>query len=113
MISVDESKLGENLGEKWRLPVEVLPFGFHTTLAALSQLGQPHQRMAAEGNGPFLSDSGNYIVDLATGPVGEPGRLDQILRRLPGVVETGLFVARADIVVVAAEDGVRELKRGS
>jgi ribose 5-phosphate isomerase len=35
------------------------------------------------------------------------------LRRLPGVVETGLFVARADVVVVAAEDGVRELRKGN
>jgi ribose 5-phosphate isomerase A len=112
VIIVDESKLVENLGQTRRLPIEVLPFGLHTTLASLSALGDPLLRTLPEG-GPFLSDSGNYIVDLATGEVGEPGRLDQILRRLPGVVETGLFVARADIVVVAAEDGVRELKRGS
>jgi ribose 5-phosphate isomerase A len=112
VIIVDESKLVENLGQTRRLPVEVLPFGLNTTLASLSALGEPLLRTLPEG-GPFLSDSGNYIVDLATGQVGEPGRLDQILRRLPGVVETGLFVARADIVVVAAEDGVRELKRGT
>ena len=112
VIIVDESKLVDNLGQTRRLPVEVLPFGLNTTLVALSALGDPLLRTLAEGS-PFLSDSGNYIVDLATGPVGEPGRLDQILRRLPGVVETGLFVARADIVVVAAEDGVRELKRGT
>jgi ribose 5-phosphate isomerase A len=112
VIIVDESKLVENLGQTRRLPIEVLPFGFHTTLASLAALGDPLLR-TVEGGGPFLSDSGNYIVDLATGQVGEPGRLDQILRRLPGVVETGLFVARADIVVVAAEDGVRELRRGT
>ena len=113
VIIVDESKLVDNLGQTQRLPIEVLPFGLNTTLASLSALGEPHLRMARESSSPFLSDSGNYIVDLATGQVGEPGRLDQILRRLPGVVETGLFVARADIVVVAAEDGVRELKRGN
>jgi len=112
VIIVDESKLVDNLGQTRRLPVEVLPFGLNTTLASLSALGDPLLRTLPEGD-PFLSDSGNYIVDLATGQVGEPGRLDQILRRLPGVVETGLFVARADIVVVAAEDGVRELRRGS
>jgi ribose 5-phosphate isomerase A len=111
VIIVDESKLVDNLGQKFRLPIEVLAFGFHTTLASLAQLGKPELRQR-DGK-PFLSDSGNYIVDLATGPVGEPGRLDQILRRLPGVVETGLFVARADIVVVAAEGGVRELRRGN
>jgi ribose 5-phosphate isomerase A len=113
VIIVDESKLVENLGEKRRLPVEVLPFGLHTTLQSLSALGEPKLRTTRDSGSPFLSDSGNYIVDLATGRIGEPGRLDQILRRLPGVVETGLFVARADVVVVAAEDGVRELRRGN
>ncbi|HKY39540.1 MAG TPA: ribose-5-phosphate isomerase RpiA [Polyangiaceae bacterium] len=113
VIIVDESKLVDNLGQKRRLPIEVLRFGLNTTLAALSALGEPQLRMVPESNSPFLTDSGNHLVDLATGQVGEPGRLDQILRRLPGVVETGLFVARADIVVVAAEDGVRELKRGN
>ena len=111
VIIVDDSKLVEHLGQKRRLPVEVLPFGHGTTLQALRALGEPEVRLA--GDKPLLTDSGNYIVDLATGTIGEPGRLDQILRRLPGVVETGLFVARADIVVVAAEAGVRELRRGA
>ncbi len=110
VIIVDDSKLVKDLGETRKLPVEVLPFGHRTTLQALRALGEPEVRM--KGESPILTDSGNYIVDLATGVIGEPGRLDQILRRLPGVVETGLFVARADIVVVAAEAGVRELRRG-
>jgi ribose 5-phosphate isomerase A len=109
VIIVDDSKLVVHLGEKRKLPVEVLPFGLNTTLQALRSLGEPEIRSAS--GKPFLSDSGNYIVDLATGPIAEPARLDQILRRLPGVVETGLFVTRADIVIVAAEGGVRELRR--
>ena len=109
VIIVDDTKLVDHLGEKRALPVEVLPFGLHTTLRSLSALGEPVIRSAA--GAAFLSDSGNYIVDLATGPIAEPARLDQILRRLPGVVGTGLFVTRADIVIVAAESGVRELRR--
>ena len=109
VIIVDDTKLVDHLGEKRALPVEVLPFGLQTTLRSLRALGEPEIRNAS--GAPFLSDSGNYIVDLATGPIAEPARLDQILRRLPGVVETGLFVARADIVIVAAESGVRELRR--
>ena len=111
LIIVDDSKLVDHLGETRKLPVEVLPFGLHTTLQALRALGEPEIRSVS--GAPFLTDSGNYIVDLATGPIAEPARLDQILRRLPGIVETGLFVARADIVIVAAEGGVRELRRGS
>jgi ribose 5-phosphate isomerase A len=109
VIIVDDTKLVEHLGEKRKLPVEVLPFGLHTTLRALSALGAPEIRSAS--GAAVMTDSGNYIVDLATGAIGEPGRLDQILRRLPGVVETGLFVGRADVVIVATESGIRELVR--
>ena len=111
IIIVDDTKLVEHLGEKRKLPLEVLPFGLGTTLRALSALGTPEIRAAS--GAAVLSDAGNYIVDLATGPIAEPGRLDQILRRLPGVVETGLFVGRADVVVVAKESGVDELLRRS
>jgi ribose 5-phosphate isomerase A len=109
VIIVDDSKLVEHLGEKHKLPVEVLPFGLNTTLQALRGLGEPEIRIV--GGAPLMSDSGNYIVDLAMRPMAEPARLDQILRRLPGIVETGLFVGRADVVIVAAASGVRELLR--
>jgi ribose 5-phosphate isomerase A len=62
---------------------------------------------------PLMSDSGNYIVDLATGPLADPAKLDHALHGLPGVVETGLFIGRADVVVIAGASGVRELKRKS
>lgn len=109
VIIVDESKLVEHLGAKWAVPVEVLPFGIQTTLQALRALGEPSIR-ASEGK-PFMTDSGNYIVDLATGAIADPSRLDRLVRTLPGVVETGLFIRRADIVVVAGASGVTELRR--
>ncbi len=109
VIIVDDSKLVGCLGEKRKVPLEVLPFGLRTTLHSLRGLGEPEVRMA--GGAPFMTDSGNYVVDLATGAIADPSRLDRLLHSLPGVVETGLFVRRADIVVVAAADGVSELRR--
>lgn len=109
VIIVDDSKLVERLGEKRAVPLEVLPFGLRTTLQALRAFGEPEVRLS--GGTPLTSDSGNYIVDLATGPILDPHKLDQALHALPGIVETGLFIARADVVVVAATDGVRELRR--
>ena len=94
-----------------RVPLEVLPFGLRTTLAALAGFGRPELRLQGVGTAPFLSDSGNYIVDLGTGPIVAPAELDAALRGLPGVVETGLFVGRADVVVVAGESGVTKLPR--
>ncbi len=109
VIIVDESKLSVRLGEKRKIPVEVLRFGARTTEAALARLGVPELR---ERNGaPFLTDSRNLILDLGVEPLTHPQQLDDLLHALPGVVETGLFVGRADVVIVASERGVRSLTR--
>jgi ribose 5-phosphate isomerase A len=109
VIIVDESKLSARLGEKRKVPVEVLPFGAKTTAAALAEIGKPQLR-ATDGT-TFQTDSGNLIYDLAVAPLADPQELDRLLHALPGVVETGLFLGRADVVVVAGEGGVRSLTR--
>ena len=112
VIVVDGSKLSKRLGERWPLPLEILRFGQHNTLTALGKFGQPKPRTKDDGSSPVVSDAGNLIVDLACGPIDNPAALDHALRQIPGVVETGLFVQRADLVLVAGEDGVRRLTRG-
>jgi ribose 5-phosphate isomerase A len=61
---------------------------------------------------PLRTDAGNVIYDLAAGPIADPAALDLALHAIPGVVETGLFIGRADVVVVAGSDGIRRLRRG-
>jgi ribose 5-phosphate isomerase A len=107
VIIVDDSKLVTKLGETRKVPLEVLPFGLRTTLQALGRWGAPEVRLA--NGSPSMTDSGNFLVDLATGPIASATALDQALRGLPGIVETGLFIGRADVVVVAGESGVTEL----
>lgn len=111
VIVVDESKLSERLGEKWHVPVEVLSFAHEATRKALSQLGVPTLRLR-EGKA-VRTDSNNVIYDLRCGVIDEPAALDQRIRAIPGVVETGLFCGRADLVLVATEAGVRKLRRTS
>jgi ribose 5-phosphate isomerase A len=109
VIIVDDSKLSTRLGEKRKVPVEVLPFGAKTTEAALAKLGKPQLRQ--QNRTPFQTDSGNLIYDLDVGPLDDPVHLDRLLRGLPGVVETGLFLGRADVVIVASEASIRTLTR--
>lgn len=109
VIIVDASKLSKHLGEKWPVPVEVLPFAHKATRVHLARLGNPVLR-SREGT-LVRTDSGNLIYDLAAGPIEDPGALDRALRAIPGVVETGLFVGRADVVLVADATGVRRLGR--
>jgi ribose 5-phosphate isomerase A len=109
VIVVDESKLSTQLGEKWAVPVEVLPFGAQSTRRCLANHGDVTLR--ERGGQPFITDSGNFIFDVRAGVIPDPSALERALRSIPGVVETGLFIARADVVVVAGASGVRQLRR--
>jgi ribose 5-phosphate isomerase A len=111
VIIVDTSKLSPLLGEKRAIPVEVLVFGHLTTQRALQHLGRPVLRL--RDGAPLLTDSGNYIYDLGVTPLSDPAAMDRALRQVPGVVETGLFCGRADWVIVAEAQGIRQLSRQS
>jgi ribose 5-phosphate isomerase A len=109
VIIVDEAKLSRRLGERWPVPVEVLAFGHNATARHLAALGAPALRMR-DGTA-VRTDAGNFIYDVACGAIADVAALDSALRAIPGVVETGLFVARADVVLVATERDVRRLER--
>ncbi len=109
VIVVDESKLSSRLGEKWAVPVEVLPFGSNSVRAWLERYGKVALR--ERGGRPFTTDSGNHIFDVNAGVIADPLTLDRELLAIPGVVTTGLFIGRADVVVVAGSQAVRQLVR--
>jgi ribose 5-phosphate isomerase A len=107
VIVVDDSKTSRRLGEKWPVPVEVLKFGAEATALSLGRIGPVALRK--KGGAPWITDAGNLIYDVHAGPIDDPAELDRRLRGIPGVVETGLFVNRADLVLVAGKDGVKRL----
>jgi ribose 5-phosphate isomerase A len=109
VVIVDASKLSARLGDQRAVPVEVLPFAHATTSRHLASFGQPHFRMH-EGQ-PFRTDAGNFIYDLTTGPIADAFELNRALHAIPGVIEAGLFIDRADVVLVADAGGVRRLER--
>jgi ribose 5-phosphate isomerase A len=109
VIVVDETKLSEHLGDRWNVPVEVVRFGSEETADKLARIGHPTLRRKA--GTVFFTDSGNIIYDIATGPMTDPAAIERAMRAVPGVVETGLFVGRADVVLVSGPAGVRRLLR--
>jgi ribose 5-phosphate isomerase A len=109
VIIVDGSKLSTRLGEKWPVPVEVLSFAHPMTASHLAKLGEPKLR---EKDGKVVrTDSGNVIYDVRVAPIDQPADLDRALRAVPGVVETGLFVQRCDLLIVAEATGIRRVRR--
>lgn len=109
VVIVDATKLSTRLGEKHAIPVEVLPFAHKTTSSHLAPFGIP--RLRVEAGRPVRTDAGNLLYDLAVEPIDDPAALDWGLRAIPGVVETGLFLGRADVVLVADRGEVRRLER--
>jgi ribose 5-phosphate isomerase A len=109
-IVVDGSKLVDRLGARAPVPVEVVAFGLEATQAALESIGATARlRQSATGDS-FITDSGNRILDCSFGPIVDPARLEERIRRVVGVVESGLFIGRANIVFVANTSGVDRLE---
>lgn len=94
------------------LPLEVVQFGLTATRNMVIALaadagceGEITLRMGADGK-PFVTDSGNYILDCAFGAIAEPEDLDEALKLIPGVIENGMFLGIADLAIVAGPDGI-------
>lgn len=105
VIVADESKLVSVLGTTFALPVEVLQFGWEATQTAINNIcGKSTMRYSDEK--PFLSDNGNYILDCRFDTIRQPAQIELQLNNLPGVVENGLFVSRADKAIIGTASGV-------
>lgn len=116
VVIADHTKRVATLGA-FPLPVEVVRFGLAATRRMVETLaaeagcrGAIELRLAKDGQ-PFTTDNGNHILDCRFGRIGEPERLDAALKRVPGVVENGLFLGIADLAIVAGPDRVIEIER--
>ncbi len=111
---VDESKVVESLTQLSLVPVEVVPFGWSGTWAALEELGASPtmRRTSAEpGAPPFVSDGGHDILDCRFADISDPGGLAARIKALTGVVEHGLFIGMAGEAVVGRDDGTVTILR--
>lgn len=104
VIIVDESKLVDKLGTRSPLPVEVVKYGHEKTAYALEKQGCK-ATLRISGDVPFLTDASNYIYDCIFGSIESPFFLESRLNVIPGVVENGLFLNTANIILVSHPDG--------
>jgi ribose 5-phosphate isomerase A len=111
VIVADEPKLVTHLGETTAVPVEIVVFGWQSTMARVTTAGGfPVLRQGADGQ-PFRTDGGNLIIDCQFGSIVDPRRLEASLSAIIGVVETGLFIGMANTALVATANGVVRLER--
>jgi len=105
VVVIDETKKVDHLG-KHPLPVEIGSFLFQTTLQRIENLG--HRGILRRNNDqtPFMTDNGNYIVDIQySSPILDPFHAHNELKKITGVIETGFFFQLAKRVVIGYENG--------
>ena len=111
IIIVDESKLSPQLGTKWALPIEVVPFARRTEQIYLESIGGSVTLRVDENKSPFLTNQQNLILDTHFGQISDPGGLASRLNIRAGIVEHGLFLGLVTDVIVAAQEDIRHLRR--
>jgi len=110
IVVADSTKLVEHLG-KFPLSVEIIQMALPVVEPKLAALGlNPKLRVAKSGDGPFITDEGNYILDCACGRIDDPQKTAAEIRTIIGVVEHGLFLGMATLALVAGENGVTEVR---
>ncbi len=112
VIIADEKKKVSVLGEgNHPIPLEVLPFAIALVQHRVQALkGSPLLRETKGKLGPTISDNGNAIMDVTFGNIKDAKLLDQQLKMIPGMVETGLFIELTDIVYLGSASGTQKLE---
>lgn len=111
VIVVGENKLVERLGSTFALPVEVVPFALPSVQRAIARLGCDPRERRKDG-AAYRTDNGNAVLDCAFARgIPDAEELDRRLHSIPGVVESGLFLGLAHVLIVGRSDGVVEVRQ--
>ena len=106
IVLVDHTKRVPVLGGSFPLPVEVIPFGWGSTARKIEALTQSRVVLRERNGLPFNTEAGHVILDVHLPRIDNPRELEIALNLIPGVVETGLFVGRTDLLIVGTPNGV-------
>ncbi len=109
LIIVDKSKVSRVLGTSFALPVEIVRFGWEATQREVNNVcGKSDLRGGIEN--PLITDNGNYILDCHFDGIPEPEKIELQLNNIPGVVENGIFVNRADKIIIGTPTGIKYME---
>lgn len=110
VILVGPEKLVSKIGERGRLPIEVLPFGEALVRRELARLGLDAELRLDDQQQTLVTDNGNWILDARLEPPVDARALEAAIVALPGVLGTGFFLGMADAVLVGTGEDV-EIRR--
>ncbi|WP_419954380.1 ribose-5-phosphate isomerase RpiA [Neobacillus niacini] len=109
IVVADSDKNVDTLGT-FPLPIEVVPFGYEMTAKHIRKLGGSPKLRKKDG-APYRTDNGNYIIDSNFQEITQSRELEKNLNLIPGVVDNGLFVDMADIVITIKDNKLSTIVR--
>ncbi len=104
VVLVGPEKLSPGLGTLCAVPVEVIPFAAPLVERRLAEWGAEARLRRAKDGSPARSDNGNLLVDASFGRIGDPGTLHAAIRRIPGVLDSGLFLGMAERILIEGRE---------
>lgn len=110
IVLADSSKQVSILG-RFPLPVEVIPFAEKLLTRKISALGSTVSLRKVKDGSIYKTDEGHHILDCHFGKIADPDALARSLCDMPGVVEHGLFIDMANLILVAKGNQVLELRK--
>src|SRR5881396_899041 len=114
VVVIDEKKLAKTLGGEQPIPVEITPYGYQSTLEKIRRISEKAVLREASGKvGPVITDNSNLIVDTYFRSIRRPDIVHEKLKKIPGVLETGLFLGMCDTAYVGRKDGHVDILRRS
>ena len=113
LVLVDQSKLVLRIGEKFAIPIEVIPFAWQLAKRNLEAIGgRGDLRPNASKDGQAVTSHGSLVLDMVFDPAMDAKSLNAALNGTPGVVEHGIFSGLASVMLIAA-DGKVEVRQAA
>lgn len=109
IVVIDQSKLVSRIGEKFAIPIEVIPFAWKLVQHRLEVIGGRGQlRQTANKDGLVMTSHGSLVLDMTFDPSLDGKALNEILNNTPGVVEHGIFYGLTSAIFLAKDGQVEE-----
>lgn len=102
VVVADKSKLVNRIGEKFIIPIEVMPSAWQMVKHQLEKHGAEGDiRLNMSKDNVAISAQGNYILDMKFPTSLDEKVLNDLLNATPGIVEHGIFYGLTQQVLIA------------
>jgi len=107
VVMADKTKFVKNFTRT--VPVEIHPLARNSVTNTIQQLGGKVTLRSLDRGYPFFTENGNIILDCDFGTIKNPKALSQKIKQIPGVMESGIFLRKPDVIYKAKTGGKFEI----